>query len=108
MSVKYEAFAAVGFKVTAQEVAKLDQDIIDFFFDNEYLISLNEYEDSDTFLFVTPDRTRYADEGTSVDISCIWSSLTYKVLSNFIDMFNKYFPDEKEQQITVHLGCRIL
>lgn len=103
MSVDYRGFAAVGFKVTADEVATLSEEVYETLIDNDTLILLDSWTAGSDYLFVYKQET--ADEGTCTSILSLYNKLNYEYYKDFIDLFKFYFPNS-EAQLDVFLACQ--
>lgn len=106
MSVDYRSFAAVGFKITAEEVSHLSEEDYEYLLDENRLILLNSYTSKSDYIFIKDGSYKSADEGDTISILSLYSRLNYEHNKEFIEEFKHYFPDSKAQ-LDILLACQV-
>ena len=106
MSVDYRSFAAVGFKITAEEVSHLSEEDYEYLLDESRLILLNAYTSESDYIFTKDSFYKFADEGDIISILSLYSRLDYEHNKEFIEEFKYYFPDSKAQ-LDIFLACPV-
>ena len=106
MSVNYRSFAAVGFKIIAEEVSHLSEEDYEYLLDENRLILLNSYTSKSDYIFIKDGSYKSADEGDTTSILSLYSRLDYKHNKEFIKEFKHYFPDSKAQ-LDILLACQV-
>ena len=72
MSVDYRGFAAIGFKITAEEVSHLSEEDYEYLLDENRLILLNSYTSKSDYIFIKDGSYKSADEGDTTSILSLY------------------------------------